>query len=85
MSVGQEIVSLIDELQDQRQFREQHWEGSFSDYLHVVSGNPTVARTAFQRIYDMIMSHGTTEYTENKQPYVHYHFFEDRPDNFRRD
>jgi serine protein kinase len=78
MSVGQEIVSLIDELQDQRQFRAQHWEGSFADYIQIVTENPRVARTAFQRIYDMIMSHGTTEYTEGKRPIIHYHFFEDR-------
>ena len=67
MSVGQEIVSLIDELQDHRQFREQHWEGSFADYIQIVTENPKVTRTAFQRIYDMIMSHGTTEYSESKQ------------------
>ncbi len=79
MSFGQEIVSLIDELQDQRQFREQHWEGDFSDYLQVVTENPAVTRTAFQRIYDMIMSHGVTEYTEHKRPIVHYHFFDDLP------
>jgi serine protein kinase len=79
MTVGQEIVSLIDELQDQRQFREQHWEGSFSDYIQIVTENPRVTRTAFQRIYDMIMSHGTTEYTEGKRPVIHYHFFDDKP------
>ncbi len=78
MGFGQEIVSLIDELQDQRQFKEHHWEGSFTDYLQVVSKNPLVARTAFQRIYDMIVSHGTTEYSESKQPIIHYQFFEDR-------
>ena len=47
MSFGQEIVSLIDELQDQRQFREQHWEGDFSDYLQLVAENPAVTRTAW--------------------------------------
>ena len=79
MSFGQEIVSLIDELQDQEQFKEQHWEGDFSDYLSIVSANPKVARTAFQRMYDMIVSHGTTEYTEFKRPVIHYTFFDDLP------
>ncbi|MFQ5791410.1 MAG: serine protein kinase, partial [Acidobacteriota bacterium] len=79
MSFSQEIVSLIDELQDQERYKEQHWEGSFSEYLQVLSQNPRVARTAFQRIYDMIVSHGVTEYTEGKRAVIRYHFFEDRP------
>ncbi|MEE9264581.1 MAG: serine protein kinase [Vicinamibacteria bacterium] len=78
MSFSQEIVSIIHGLQDQNGFREQHWEGSFADYLQIVSENPKVARTAFQRVYDMIVSHGVTGYTENKKSYSKYHFFEDR-------
>ncbi|MGH9460350.1 MAG: PrkA family serine protein kinase, partial [Vicinamibacteria bacterium] len=79
MSFSQEIVSIINGLQDQKRFREQHWEGSFSDYLQSVAKDPKVARSAFQRVYDMIVSHGVTEYTENKRNLVKYHFFEDRP------
>ena len=78
MSFSQEIVSIIHGLQDQQGFREQHWEGSFADYLQIVSENPKVARTAFQRVYDMIVSHGVAGYTENKKSYSKYHFFEDR-------
>jgi len=79
MSFSQEIVSIIDGLRDQKRFREQHWEGSFSEFLQVVAQNPKAARSAFQRVYDMIVSHGVTEYTENKRNYVKYHFFEDKP------
>jgi len=79
MNVGHEIVSLIDGLQDQSRFREHHWEGTFADYLDVVAQNPKVARSAFQRVYDMIISHGLTEFTEGKRAHVRYHFFEDRP------
>jgi serine protein kinase len=79
MSFSQEIVSIISGLQDQKRFREQHWEGSFSDFLQLVEQDPRVARTAFQRVYDMIVSHGVTEYRENKRDLVKYHFFEDRP------
>ena len=67
MSFSQEIVSIIHGLQDQQGFREEHWEGSFADYLQIVSENPKVARTAFQRVYDMIVSHGVAGYTENKK------------------
>jgi len=60
-TTGQNLIALIAKQQDAAAFREQHWEGTFSEYLDVVAGNPTVCRTAFQRIYDMILSHGTEQ------------------------
>src|SRR5690606_3301130 len=42
-----------------------------------VMKNPQVARNSFQRIYDMIMSYGTSQYTEYKKDVVRYHFFDD--------
>src|SRR5215510_495094 len=75
---GSEIVQLIGRLQDLRGFRDQHWEGSFEDYLQIVRHNPKVTRTACQRIYDMIRSKGTREYFEYKKRIVHYNFFDDK-------
>src|SRR2546425_13324996 len=75
---GQDIVQLIGRLQDLRGFRDQHWEGSFEDYLQIVRHNPKVTRTAFQRIYDMILSKGTREYYEYKKKIIHYNFFDDK-------
>src|SRR5213594_1148815 len=75
---GSEIVQLIGRLQDLRGFRDQHWEGSFEDYLQIVRHNPKVTRTAFQRIYDMILSKGTREYYEYKKKIIHYNFFDDK-------
>ncbi len=57
--------------------RELHWEGSFEDYLVIVRDNPKVARTAFQRVYDMILSYGQDEYIDNKKKLVRYNFFKD--------
>ena len=70
-------VSKIAALQDRSTYKELHWEGSFEDYLRIVRDNPRVTRTAFQRIYDMILSHGKTEYMDNKKKLVRYHFFHD--------
>ena len=53
-------VSRIAALQDAKTYAELNWEGSFEDYLEIVRKNPKVTRTAFQRIYDMILSHGKT-------------------------
>ena len=64
-------------LQDKKEYHELNWEGSFEDYLELVRGNPRVTRTAFQRVYDMILSHGKSEYIDNKKKLVRYHFFQD--------
>ncbi|QRN99615.1 serine protein kinase [Archangium violaceum] len=70
-------VARIAALQDAKTYAELHWEGSFEEYLEIVRKNPKVTRTAFQRIYDMILSHGKTEYIDNKKKLIRYHFFSD--------
>src|SRR5208283_3394632 len=70
-------VSRIATLQDSKSYQEQQWEGSFEEYLRLVRHNPKVTRTAFQRIYDMILSHGKSEYIDNKKRLIRYHFFSD--------
>src|SRR5438477_11206654 len=71
------IVSIIDKRLDNSNFREQHWEGSFWDYLDTVMENPGVSRNAFQRVYDMILSYGSETFTQFKQEYLRYTFFSD--------
>jgi len=70
-------VAKIAALQDAKTYAELNWEGTFEDYLHIVRQNPKVTRTAFQRIYDMVLSHGKTEYIDNKKKLIRYHFFSD--------
>ncbi len=62
-------------------YKDLTWEGNFSDYLHIVEENPHIARTAFQRVYDMILSFGYEEYTEYKKRITHFRFFEDPFEN----
>lgn len=71
------MIERIAALQDLSAFKEQHWEGSFEDYLQLVRKSPRITRTAFQRVYDMILSHGSTEYVDNKKKLTRYHFFSD--------
>ena len=75
------ILGMIAELQDLDRYREQHWEGSFSDYLELVRERPGITRNAYQRLYDMIVSFGTETYTEYKKPIVRYKFFDDPIEN----
>lgn len=77
------VISLIGDMQDVEGFQEQYWEGSFEEYLDIVRRNPKVACSAYQRLYDMIVSYGTEEYTRNREAIVHYKFFDDPFDNGR--
>lgn len=71
------VSSIVKETLDFEKFQELHWEGSFEEYLEIVYRNPKVVRNSFQRLYDMIMSYRTEEYSAFKQKLVHYKFFDD--------
>jgi serine protein kinase len=77
MADAKDIITLIKSKQDIEEFQELHWKGSLEDYLGMVIADPRIVRTAFQRIYDMILSHGVEEYTEHKRKIVKYKFFDD--------
>ncbi len=77
MAKSNSLVGLIERKLDVNRFREQHWEGSFSDYLDIVQENPSVARNAFQRLYDMVLTYGSDPFIQFKQDYIRYRFFAD--------
>ena len=70
------LVGRIAGLQDTQEYRELHWSGTFDEYLETVRAHPAVTRTAFQRVYDMVVGKGTEEYLDNKKRIVRYKFFE---------
>lgn len=59
------ILNTIRSQLDTSEYKKLHWEGSFDDYLNIVLESPGVTRTAYQRLYDMILSHGTDDVYEN--------------------
>ena len=71
------ILSMVAGLQDLEAFQEQHWQGNLADYLNIVQKQPEVARNAFQRLYDMIMSYGEHEYVDCKKRITRFKFFDD--------
>jgi serine protein kinase len=81
MLVNHSILSKIEQMQDLNTFRDLHWEGSVDEYLEIIRQNPNVARTAYQRIYDMLVSYGFEEYTRNRETLLHYKFFDDPFEN----
>ena len=70
------LVQQIAALQNFDEYRELNWSGTFEAYLGLVREHPEVTRTAFQRLYDMIVGYGTEEYIDNRKRIIKYRFFE---------
>src|SRR5438128_317085 len=77
MATGKAILNALRQELNLSDYRKKHWEGSFDEYLDIVREHPEVTRTAYQRLYDMINSHGTEEVYENKEKITRYRFFTD--------
>src|SRR5436309_2745491 len=75
MSSGKTILNAIRQQLNLSEYRKKHWEGSFDEYLDIVREHPEVTRSAYQRLYDMILSHGTEEVYEHKEKITRYKFF----------
>lgn len=80
-SKSNSLISAIDKKLDTSRFREQHWEGTFWEYLDLVAENPAIARNAFQRVYDMILTFGSETFSHFKQEMIRYKFFSDPIEN----
>lgn len=76
-SGGQDWIKILGDQKTIRDFRNYHWEGTFFEYLDLVKQDPRITRNAFQRMYEMILSWGTTSYVEYKKNIVRYKFFDD--------
>src|SRR6478736_1584852 len=71
-------TAILDKLRSQidtTDFKKLHWEGGFAEYVDIVMQQPGVTRTAFQRLYDMILSYGTEDIYENKDKLTRFKFF----------
>ena len=84
MVAGRELLEQISQRQSPEAYRQEHWQGSFSEYLDIVRKTPRITRTAFQRLYDMILSYGTYPLEGSKEGLIRYRFFDD-PDTDGRD
>ncbi|TNF25629.1 MAG: serine protein kinase [Deltaproteobacteria bacterium] len=76
-----DIQKFMEENYKVEDFRHLHWEGSLQDYIDLVSEDRRIARNSFQRVFDMIMSFGTSTYIEYKKEITRYHFFDDPINN----
>jgi serine protein kinase len=81
---GLSLLNRIAQRQNPDAYRQEHWEGSLAEYLDIVKTNPKVTRSAFQRLYDMVVSKGSFVVEGSKDNLTRYSFFDD-PDNDGRD
>ena len=71
------LLDLVANRQNVDRFRELLWEGTYAEYLDMVKADPAIARNAYQRLFDLVESYGTSEYTEYKKTIVRHAFFDD--------
>src|SRR5438874_8480385 len=75
MSKGKAILANLRQELNLSDYRKKHWEGSFDEYLDIVAEHAEVTRSAYQRLYDMILWHGTEVVYEQKEKITRYKFF----------
>ncbi|MCA9029823.1 MAG: serine protein kinase, partial [Planctomycetaceae bacterium] len=80
MVQGSAFLQQVSAKQDADQFRTEHWQGSFAEYLDLVRERPEVTRTAYQRLYDMVIADGQYA-VEGSKNMVRYKFFDDPHNN----
>ncbi len=77
MANASELLTKIASRFNRDQFKNIHWTGSFEEYLDICMQKPDVVRTAYQRLYDMILSYGVEKYEDFKKDVRHFNFFDD--------
>ena len=70
------LLRAFSERQSPERYRQEHWQGSFAEYLDLVRQRPEVTRTAYQRLYDMVIAEGTYP-AEGDADSIRYRFFDD--------
>ena len=76
MATATAILDTLRTQLDITEYKKLHWEGIVRGLpRHRPANTPGVTRTAYQRLYDMILSHGTEDVYENKDKIIRYKFF----------
>lgn len=69
------FLEVLSSRQDAKKLKNLNEEISYSEYLEKVVKNPSLARSAYQRLYDMIVSAGVEEKKKYHKTTYHYKFF----------
>jgi len=71
------LRSIISAVSDNIQDQDLSWSGTMADYLNKIKEDPKITRNAYQRLFDLIIEHGTKKYIDVKKEVIHYNFFDD--------
>lgn len=74
---NENTLAQLSELYDRSEFLAINEEMSFVEYVGLMKKKPKLARNAFQYVYDMIMSKGTSTFERYRKTFTRYHFFND--------
>ncbi|MES2793172.1 MAG: serine protein kinase, partial [Planctomycetota bacterium] len=77
MGTGSSILDQISQQHRPDVFRQEHWEGTFEEYLEIVRETPRVTRSSYERLFDMVTSYGTYPVDSSKESLTRYRFFDD--------
>jgi serine protein kinase len=66
----------LTEYYDQRTWESHNRTMSMDDYVDAVYDKPSLLRSAYQRLYDCIMSKGTENFDRYRRSITHYKFFD---------
>jgi serine protein kinase len=70
-------LDKISSLYNTDEFNTINEEMSFEEYLELCYSKPKLIRTAYQRIYDMVVSRGLSEFEQYRKTLTKYNFFND--------
>jgi len=73
-------IRLVRAVDERQAWAELNWTGSLAEYLDRVRADPRLARSAWQRLYDMIVAWGSDPTPAGT---VHHRFFDDPLDGGR--
>jgi serine protein kinase len=76
MQTATDRLSSIARHFDADKYRKFNRTMTFNEYLNAVYDSPRLARSSYQRIYDMIIAKGTSQFERYRKTIKRYHFFD---------
>ena len=70
-------LETISSLFNKQEFVDINEEMTFSEYLEKCYQNPKLIRSAYQRMYDMVLNKGVSEFEQYRKTLTKYNFFND--------
>ncbi|GJM22339.1 MAG: serine protein kinase [Planctomycetota bacterium] len=76
-------IELARAVDREQEWQDLHWQGSLAQYLELVRNDPRLARNAYQRLHDAVLSFGVERAPAGSGRPAHYRFFDDSFDGGR--